>query len=62
MNTPDLKNKLEKELRKLQRDLNGSRLGIYIEGDTSDKEMNRRKERAAKLARFNEVLQVLRAS
>lgn len=51
---------LEKELHKLQRDLNSSRLQIYIEGDTSEEEIARQKERAEKLARFNEVLQLLR--
>jgi hypothetical protein len=51
---------LEKELRKLQRDLNSSRLRTYKEGDTSEEEMARQRERASKLARFDEVLQLLR--
>lgn len=51
---------LEKELRKLQRDLNSSRLGTYREGDVSDEAKALRKEREVKLARFNEVLQLLR--
>jgi hypothetical protein len=52
--------KLEKELRKLQRDLNSSRLGTYIEGDTSEEQMARNIEREVKLARFNEILKLLR--
>lgn len=51
---------LEKEVRKLQRDLNSSRLRTYREGDNSQEEKNRQKERAVKLARFNEVLALLR--
>ena len=50
---------LEKELRKLQRDLNSSRLLTYVEGDKSEGEMARKRERDAKLARFNEVLRLL---
>lgn len=50
---------LEKELRKLQRDLNSKRLLTYTEGDTSEEEMARKKEREVKLARFNEVLKLL---
>lgn len=53
---------LEKELRKLQRDLNSSRLSTYTEGDNSAEEMARQAERAAKLARFDEVLRLLRES
>jgi hypothetical protein len=53
---------LEKELRKLQRELNSSRLSTYTEGDTSEQEMARRNEREVKLARFNEVLRLLRES
>jgi hypothetical protein len=51
---------LLKELRKLQRDLNSSRLSTYMEGDNSEQEMARRRERESKLARFNEVLRLLR--
>jgi hypothetical protein len=51
---------LLKELRKLQRDLNSSRLNTYMEGDNSEQEMARRRERESKLARFNEVLRLLR--
>jgi hypothetical protein len=52
--------KLTKELLKLQRDLNSSRLRTYKEGDTSEQEMARRRERESKLTRFNEVLGLLR--
>jgi hypothetical protein len=55
-----LKEKLEKELRRLQRDLNSQRLSTYILGDTSDNEIARQKERSSKLERFNEVLVLLR--
>lgn len=51
---------LLKELHRLQRDLNSSRLRTYIEGDTSEEAMARQNERAVKLARFNEVLMLLR--
>ncbi len=51
---------LEKELRKLQKDLNSNRLMTYTEGDNSEEEKAREKERAVKLARFNEVLGLLR--
>lgn len=54
-----LKEKLEKELRRLQRDLNSQRLSTYILGDTSDEEKARQQERANKLERFNEVLGLL---
>jgi hypothetical protein len=54
-----LKEKLLKELRSLQRDLNSSRLSTYREGDTSKEEQERKKEREVKLARFNEVLMLL---
>lgn len=54
-----LKDELLKELRRLQRELNSERLRTYILGDTSEAEQNRQKERAAKLARFNEVLELL---
>ena len=50
---------LEKELRKLQRDLNSSRLSTYIEGDESGEAIALKKEREVKIARFNEVLQLL---
>jgi len=53
---------LIKELHRLQRDLNSSRLGTYREGDVSQEEMDRKKEREVKLARFNEVLKELRES
>ncbi len=51
---------LTKELYRLQRELNSSRLGTYREGDVSQEEMDRKKEREVKLARFNEVLKELR--
>lgn len=51
---------LQKELYRLQRELNSSRLGTYREGDNSEEQKNRQKERAVKLARFNEVLALLR--
>lgn len=50
---------LEKELIKLQRELNSRRLSTYTEGDTSEEEMARRREREIKLARFNEILKLL---
>ena len=53
------KEKMIKELQKLQRDLNSSRLSQYREGDTSEEEMARQRERASKLARFNEILKEL---
>mgnify|MGYP000914875015 CR=1 FL=1 len=51
---------LERELHRLQRELNSSRLNKYIEGDESDEEKLRLAEREKKLARFNEVLTRLR--
>jgi hypothetical protein len=51
---------LEKELRKLQRDLNSHRLSTYMEGDESEERKALNKEREVKLARFNEVLDLLR--
>jgi hypothetical protein len=54
--------KLEKELIKLQRDLNSKRLITYREGDTSEEEMARQRERNVKLKRFNEILETLRES
>jgi hypothetical protein len=53
---------LLKELNKLQRDLNSSRLQTYREGDTSEEAMSRQREREVKLKRFNEVLETLRES
>lgn len=53
------KEKLEKELHRLQRDLNSHRLLTYIPGDQSEEEQNRQRERAAKLARFHEILKIL---
>ena len=52
--------KLLKELHKLQRDLNSSRLSTYKEGDDSDESKALRRERESKLARFNEVLATLK--
>ena len=54
--------KLTKELHKLQRELSGERLGTYILGDESEAQRERERERAAKLARFNEVLATLNAA
>lgn len=54
--------KLLKELRRLQRELNSPRLLDYIPGDQSEEEKNRQRERASKLARFNEILNVLHAA
>lgn len=51
---------LKKELHRLQRQLNSPRLATYIEGDNSKEEKARQTERAGKLARFNEVLNLLR--
>lgn len=51
--------KLLKELRKLQRELNSPRLSTYIEGDQSEAEVNRKRERESKLARFHEILNTL---
>jgi hypothetical protein len=55
-------NPLEKELHRLQRDLNSNRLSTYTEGDTSEAQLALNKEREVKLARFNEVLELLRAN
>lgn len=52
---------LVKELKRLQRELNSPRLRTYMEGDTSEEQMARFKEREIKLARFNEVLELLRS-
>ena len=54
--------KLIKELQKLQRELNSSRLSTYKEGDTSEEEKARQRERASKLKRFYEILEVLNES
>ena len=51
---------LEKELKRLQRELNSPRLGTYIEGDNSEEAKALKQEREVKLARFNEVLQLMR--
>ena len=56
----DLQANLMKELQKLQRDLNSPRLSRYTEGDNSQEEIARQRERASKLARFNEILDLLR--
>ena len=53
---------LTKELYRLQRELNSNRLGTYRLGDVSQEEIDRKKERDIKLARFNEVLKELRES
>lgn len=53
---------LTKELKRLQRDLNSSRLNTYKLGDVSQEEIDRKKEREVKLARFDEILKVLRES
>ena len=53
------KEKLLKELHRLQRELNNPCLSTYILGDESDEEKNRQRERAAKLTRFNEILNLL---
>ena len=54
--------KLIKELHRLQRDLNSSRLSRYREGDDSEEQKEKNRERESKLARFNEVLKTLRES
>jgi len=56
------KEQMLKELQKLQRDLNSHRLQTYIEGDTSEEQMARFKEREVKLKRFNEILEKLQES
>ena len=56
----DLQANLMKELQKLQRELNSQRLMQYTVGDDSQEEMARKRERASKLARFNEILATLR--
>jgi predicted ABC-type ATPase len=54
-----LESNLLKELNKLQRDLNSSRLSTYNEGDDSDEANALKRERESKLTRFNEVLATL---
>jgi hypothetical protein len=54
-----LEKDLEKELHSLQRDLNSSRLQTYIEGDNSEEEKARQRERTSKIIRMNEVLSLL---
>ena len=53
------KEKLLKELRRLQRELNSPRLSTYVLGDESEEEKKRQRERDAKLARFNDILNIL---
>jgi hypothetical protein len=55
----DIEAQLIKELQKLQRDLNSDRLSTYKEGDNSDEEKARKRERESKLVRFNEILELL---
>lgn len=50
---------LLKELHKLQRDLNSSRLNTYREGDNSEEAIALKKEREVKNIRFKEVLKEL---
>lgn len=52
--------KLLKELKKLQRELNSRRLQTYTLGDTSDSEKARQAEREVKAKRFYEILEILR--
>jgi hypothetical protein len=54
-----LEKDLEKELHRLQRDLNSSRLQTYNEGDNSEEEKARQRERTSKIIRMNEVLALL---
>ena len=53
---------LKKELYRLQRELNSSRLQTYRLGDVSQEAIDRKNEREVKLNRFNEVLKQLRES
>ena len=55
----DQEKDLEKELHRLQRDLNSSRLQTYNEGDNSEEEKARQRERTSKIIRMNEVLALL---
>lgn len=57
-----IQEKLLKELRRLQRELNSHRLMDYIPGDESEQEKSRQAERASKLARFHEILAVLNSA
>lgn len=50
---------LQKELKRLQRELNSPRLNSYRIGDTSEAEQQRKAEREVKLSRFNEILNAL---
>lgn len=59
MKSMTAKEKLVKELHRLQRDLNSPRLSTYLHGDMSEEEENRKRERASKLGRFNEILNIL---
>ena len=54
-----IRQNLEKELHKLQRELNSPRLQTYKLGDTSEEEMARQRERLSKKARFDEILNIL---
>jgi predicted ABC-type ATPase len=51
---------LEKRVQKLQRELNSPRLRTFIEGDDSEEQKAREKEREEKLKEFYEVLAELR--
>ncbi len=53
---------LKKELYRLQRQLNSPRLMSYREGDNSEEEQARQRERASKMERFDQVLKELRES
>ena len=55
----NIEESLLKELHKLQRDLNSNRLSTYREGDNSEEEIARKRERASKMARFEEVRRLL---
>jgi hypothetical protein len=61
-NGGSVEDNLLKELHRLQRDLNSSRLMKYREGDNSEEEIARKRERESKLTRFNEVLKLLNES
>lgn len=61
-NGGSVEDNLVKELHRLQRDLNSSRLSKYREGDNSEEEIARKRERESKLTRFNEVLRLLNES
>lgn len=53
---------LLRELNRLQKDLNSSRLSTYLQGDTSKEEEARQRERQSKVNRFYEVLKLLNDS